>query len=74
VLSLMNFPLLASHSALAVCRRCRWILTASSKPVLSSESKTGLRPCPGWLCRPDMPSDFETFYPMIDTDMAHVGY
>lgn len=59
VLSLMDFPREASHSAFAVCMRCRWFLTDSSKLFLSSESSIGLRPCPGLLRRPDMPSDLK---------------
>lgn len=56
VLSLMDFPREASHSALAVCMRWRCLLTDSGKLSLSCSSKTGLRPCPGLLYRPDMPS------------------
>lgn len=59
VLSLMDFPRLASHSALAVCRRWRWDLTAANKPALSSVFKTGLRPCPALLCKPEIPSDLK---------------
>lgn len=59
VLSLIDFPRLASHSALAVCRRWRWDLTAASKPSFSSTSKTGFRPCPGLLLKPDMPSSLK---------------
>lgn len=59
VLSLMDLPRLASHSALATCTRCRCALTASNKLSLSSESKIGLRPCPGLLRRLGMPSDLK---------------
>ena len=57
VLSLIDFPRLASHSALAVCRRWRWALTDFNRPSLSWASKIGLRPCPGLLLSPDMPSN-----------------
>lgn len=61
VLSLIDFPRPASHSALAVCRRCRWDLIASNKSFRSSESRIDLRPCPGLLCSPDMPSCLNRF-------------
>lgn len=59
VLSLMDLPRLASHSALATCTRWRCDLTASSKLSLSSMLKIGLRPCPGLLRKPEMPSDLK---------------
>lgn len=59
VLPLIDFSREASHSALAVCIRCRCFLTDSSKLFLPSTSKTGLRPCPGLFCKPDMPSDLK---------------
>lgn len=56
VLSLIDFLREDSHSALAVCTRWRCLLTDSGKLSLSCSSRTGLRPCPGLLCRTDMPS------------------
>lgn len=58
VLSLIDFPRLASHSALATCR-CRCGLTASNKLSLSSEFKISLRPWPGLICRLEIPSDLK---------------
>lgn len=46
VLSLMDLPRLACHSALATCTRCRCALTAYNKFPLSSNSRIGLRLCP----------------------------
>lgn len=59
VLLLIDFPQPASHSALAVCKRRRWDLMAANKLSLSSASKTGLRPCPALLCKPEIPSDLK---------------
>ena len=51
------FPLTASHSALAVRIRCRLALMAVRIASLSSLSlMTGLRPRPGLVCKPQIPS------------------
>jgi len=58
VLSLTLLPLFDSHSALAVRIRCRLDLMASRIPALSSSTlRTALRPRPGLVDNPDMPSD-----------------
>lgn len=55
---LTDLPLEASHSALAVCKRWRFALMASKIADLSSDSLImGLRPRPGFVANPAMPSD-----------------
>lgn len=56
VLPLIRLPLKASHSALAVCRRWRLRFTASKTEEVSVSASKGLRPCPGLLRSPSMPS------------------
>jgi len=59
---LTDLPLLASHSALAVSKRWRLALMASKMADLSSDSFiSGLRPRPGLVCKPEMPSDLYRF-------------
>lgn len=59
VLLLTDFPLSASHSALAVCKRCRWDFTEANKESLSASVSNGLRPCPDLLSNPEIPSDLK---------------
>lgn len=59
VLLLTDFPLSVSHSALAVCKRCRWDFTEANKESLSAPVSNGLRPCPGLLANPEMPADLK---------------
>ena len=49
-------PLSCSHSALAVCKRCRLALMAKRTASLSLSSITGLRPRPGLVDKPCKPS------------------
>lgn len=57
VVSHTFFPLCASHSALAVRIRCLFALIAVRIAGLSSTSEIiALRPRPGFVCRPEMPS------------------
>ena len=50
------FPLCCSHSALAVCIRCRLALTAERIASLSWSSMIGLRPRPDLVINPCKPS------------------
>ena len=50
------FPLCRSHSALAVCIRCRLALRAERIASLSCSSMVGLRPRPGLVNNPCKPS------------------
>ena len=56
VMSLIIFPEDASHKVLAAFTLCRSRETASRTSVSSELSIVGLRPCPGFVFNPDMPS------------------
>ena len=66
------FPLLDSHSALAVCKRWRLALTLSRIPASSwSLSMMGLRPRPDLVYRPAIPSDLYRFSQLF-TLISHI--
>jgi hypothetical protein len=74
VLSLMVFPRLASHSALAVRKRCRWDLMAASRPSLFIFGiKHWLMVLAGFGMQAGDTFQLETLYPGVYAHMAHAG-
>lgn len=61
VISLAVFPDASSHSALASLTLCRSCETASRTNASSEQSIIGLRPCPGFVFKPFMPSSAYLF-------------
>lgn len=67
VMSLAVFPEAFSHSSLALFTLCRSRDTASLTNASSEQSIIGLRPCPGFVFSPDIPSDAYRFV-QLNTD------
>lgn len=58
---LTALPLDASQAALAACTFCRSALIAARTDSSSVSLISGLRPCPGFVYRPETPSDWYRF-------------
>ncbi len=67
VMALALFPEAFSHSSLALFTLCRSRDTASLTNASSEQSIIGLRPCPGFVFSPDIPSDAYRFV-QLNTD------